>query len=125
MWELVLYLWALENAGIRQLRETAPALQEDLLSQLGLPAWVNNATPFSLWRRGLKGMQPGHSFVTMNTGSIDKARSLLSLVSPQRPATVSALGVMVEGAARAAAELIEEKRRQDEACGMDSTNTGT
>ena len=121
MWDFVLYLWALENAGMPQLRETAPALQEDLLSQLGLPAWVRNAIPFSMWRRGLKGMQPGHSFIAMNTGSVDRARSLLSLVPAQRPATVTALETMVEGATRTAAELAEEMRRQNEDSGEAST----
>ena len=63
MWEFVLYAWALEDAGIAELRQSDPARQEDLIGQLDLPAWVKNAFPVTPWCKGQRSMKPGKGYI--------------------------------------------------------------
>ena len=98
MWEVVLYLWALEEAGIAELRHTDPAAQEDLLAQVGLPLWASRAFPMTQWTQGQRGMTPGRAFLGMNIRNEDKPRSLIALVPAQRPYTIDNLGRLTEQA---------------------------
>ena len=103
MWEWVLFLYVLELCGIAELRDIDAALQEDLLSQLNLPAWARNALPFSKWVKGSRAMKEGHAYAGMNIGGADRARSLTALVPALPPDALVGLQSIVDGALAAQA----------------------
>ena len=98
MWEFVLYLWALEEAGIAELRSTDPATQEDLLSQMRLPVWARRALPITQWTQGQRAMTPGRAYLGMNIGTEERPRSLIAAVPAQRPYTIDNLNRLAEQA---------------------------
>ena len=98
MWEWVVYLLILETCGMAELKSSNVGLQEDLLSQLELPAWARTAMPIRQWTRGEKGMTPGHLYAGMKMGALERARSLTSRAPAFPPEALRDLQTIVESA---------------------------